>query len=236
MDLLSVTVGRKLWTHRVLTLPVLVLCVCGTLYVVVAMHALYATSATYVLVNPPPRPSADVLAQDPALAGSAADNPYTRFPDQRVVGETLIEDATAAAMKRRLAAAGADPRFTIERTAVFGYTRPLLTLNTIGDSREEAARTAAIVGRELSTILDRFQADAGVLPRYRIRIDEVDPAGPPARKIADRVTALLLILGLGGLALLVAVSAGDAVIALRAARSPVRGGPRRVAWHAWPRR
>ena len=87
MDLLNIS--RKIWRHRLATLPVIALTLLGTIYIVALKAPEYKVSSSYVLINPPPPPTADEIARDPKLAQINPNNPYTRFSDQSVIVSLL---------------------------------------------------------------------------------------------------------------------------------------------------
>jgi hypothetical protein len=216
MDLLSIV--RKIWRYKLVTLPVLLLTLCGAIYVAAVKDPVYEASSSFVLINPPAPPTAEDIARDPALGRIDSDNPYTRFSDQSVVVEVLASSITSPSAMRTLEKAGADPRYTVAPASEFGYSSPLVQITAQGWTPEAAMRSAKLVTDAVTRELERMQQAEGVNPEYRIRARQLDAPDSAELRASGQLRMLVAVLALGAVLLFVVVSAADALAALRAER------------------
>src|SRR3954454_23336017 len=100
MDLLLIV--TRIWRHKFITLPVILLTLAGCAYVAKVKKPVYQVSATYLLVNPPAPPTAQQIAADPALAHVHTDNPYTRFGNDPVMIDVLSRTMTTPSARESL--------------------------------------------------------------------------------------------------------------------------------------
>ena len=220
MDLLSI--ARKIWRYKLATLPVLLLTLCGAIYVVALKEPVYEASSSFVLINPPAPPTAEDIARDPALGRIDTDNPYTRFSDQSVVVEVMASSMTSPSAKRALTKAGADPRYTVAPDSEFGYSSPVVRITAQGGSPQVATRSARLVTEAVTRQLARMQESEGVDAKYRIRAHQLDAPDRAELQASGQLRMLVGVLALGVVLLFVVVSAADALTTLRieqAARS-----------------
>jgi hypothetical protein len=224
MDLLSIV--RKVWRYKLVTLPVVLLTLCGAVYVVAIKKPVYEASSSYVMLNPPEPPTDEQIARDPSLRGINADNPYARFSDQSVIVAVLADRMGSESTRRALLEKGADPRYEVSRDSEFGFTTPIVKVTARGGSPAIAIATAKLVGNTLIRQLDSMQQ--GVDSRYRIRPNQVDPPDHAELKASGQLRMLVGVLGLGVVLLFVVVSLADAVTTLRGGRSG-RGAPSPLA-------
>ena len=82
MDLLMIT--RKIWRHRIVTLPVIVLTFLGMVYVVAIKSSEYWATSSYVLINPPAPPTAEEMASVRLEVRGVARRPAVEHIEQRV--------------------------------------------------------------------------------------------------------------------------------------------------------
>jgi hypothetical protein len=234
MNLLSI--ARKLWRYKLLTVPVVLLVLCGAVYVVAMKDPVYEASASYILINPPPPPTPEEVARDPSLARIDADNPYTRFSDQSVIVEVLASSMANESAARALLRAGADPRYTVEPASEFGFSSPILKITAQGPTPEVAVRSAKLVGNAVIRELQDMQQAEGVDSQYRIKANKVETPDGAQLRASSQLRSLVGVLGLGAVLLFLVVSVGDAVTTLRMERagrsapSPLAAGE--GAWSA----
>jgi len=214
MDLLSI--ARKVWRYKLVTLPVLLLTVLGAIYVVAVKKPVYEADSSYVLLNPPAPPTAEQIARDRSLRGINADNPYTRFSDQTVVVEVLASRIGSETARKALLKAGADPRYEVTRDSDFGFSSPIVKVAAQGASPAAAMSSAKLIGNALTRELDDMQP--GVDPRYRIKAKQVDPPDHAQLKASGQLRMLVGVLVLGAVLLFIVVSVADAVSTLRRTR------------------
>jgi hypothetical protein len=215
MDLLSI--ARKIWRYKLLTLPVFLLTFCGAVYAVAIKDPVYEAKSSYLLINPPAPPTPEELAQDPTNRGRSADNPYTRFADQSVVVQVLTSALSSEPARRKLTDAGADSRYTVAPIAGLGYSSPIVEITGVGRSPETAIRTADLVANALMRELKRMQDEQGVDPEYEIRTQQI--AAPHAELRASGQARMLVAVLVGGAVLMfLVVSVAEAVSGLRLER------------------
>lgn len=207
-------IGQKVWSYRLVTLPILALVLIGAFYTVAIKKPVYTTSASYILVSPPAPPTPDQIARDPKLAIGAS-NPYTRFSDQSIVVQILAARVGSQQARQRLAAQGADNRYTVAPDVSFGFTAPIVQITGTGNSPAEAIKTANLVGQALTGLLGQMQAAQGVAPHYRINSQVLVGARHATEKASGKLRGLVAVLALGGVLLFLVTSALDAVAILR---------------------
>ena len=216
MDLLSIV--RKVWRYKLFTLPVLLLMLCGAIYVVAVKEPVYEASSSFILINPPAPPTAEEIARDPALGRIDSDNPYTRFSDQSVVVEVLASSMTSPSAIQALTRAGADPRYTVAAASEFGYSSPIVQITAQGRSPRAAIRTAKLVTAAVTRQLDHMQQAEGVHSKYRIKGHQLDVPDSAQLQASGQLRTLVGVLGLGAVLLFLVVSAADALTTFRMER------------------
>jgi hypothetical protein len=217
MNLLAM--ARKIWRYKLLTAPVVLLVLCGALYVVAVKEPVYEASSSYILINPPAPPTPEEVARDPSLARLNSDNPYTRFSDQSVIVEVLASGMANESAQRALVEAGADPRYKVEPASEFGFSSPILKITAQASTPEAAVRSAKLVGNAVTRELHDMQQAEGVDSQYRIKANKVDTPDGAQLRASGQLRSLVGVLGLGAVLLFVVVSVGDAVTSLRRERA-----------------
>jgi capsular polysaccharide biosynthesis protein len=220
MDLLSI--ARKFWRYKLLTIPVVLLTLLGAAYVVAVKEPVYQASASFVLLNPPAPPTAEEVARNPALGKVNAENPYTRFGDQSVVIQVLASTISSDSARRALAQAGADRRYTVAPHTEFGYSSPIVEITAMASSPAAAMASAKIVNDATIRELERMQESRGVDERYRIKALAIKVPDEAQLQASGKLRALVGVLALGGLLMFMVVSIIDAFATLRTERrSPI---------------
>jgi capsular polysaccharide biosynthesis protein len=212
MDLLSI--GRILWRHKLLVIPVIVLTLCGAAYVALFSKPLYETTRDYVFVPPPTAPTSAQIAQDPSLAQST-DNVFTRFYDQSIIADSLISRLSSATIQQALVDQGADSRYTVSPITLYGSSQPMVELMGTGSTPAKASTTVELVSRSLVHNLYVLQSQQGTAPGYMFTALEV-ASSPPLLKVSSLLRSLVAVLGVGVVLLFVVVSVGDAIDKKRA--------------------
>ena len=211
-------ISRKIWRYRIVTLPVIALTLLGALYIVVGKAPVYKVSSSYVLINPPPPPTADEIARDPALGRVNANNPYTQFSDESVIVSLLSNSLSNDTARQALSNAGADPRYTVAPDVALGFSSSVVEVTGVGSSPQAAVKTAELVGTALARELQRLQASQNVDPSYMIKTQQVVAPEGPTLQLSSMARPLIAVLVFGAILLLVVVSAAEAVETLRAER------------------
>ena len=110
-----------------------------------------------------------------------------------------------------------------------GYSSQVVQITGVGSTPEGAVQSARLVGTALTRELDRVQASQGVDPHYKIKAQQVVAPDSPKRQISSTLRPLVGVLAVGAILLLLAVSAADALEAVRAERGrpkkDARGDP-----------
>jgi hypothetical protein len=218
MDLLLIV--NRIWRHKFVTVPLILLTVVGAAYVVAVKQPVYQVSASYLLVNPPGPPTADQIAANPSLRRVRADNPYTRFGNQPVMTDVLSRTMSSDSARNALMQAGADPRYLVESALAFGDSVPIMQITAHGSTPESATRTADLVSHAMVRELDRLQS-SDVDPQYRITAQQLQSPGAPQPQAAGKVRVLVGTLGAGAILLFGVISVADALESIRRTRSAV---------------
>jgi hypothetical protein len=226
MDLLSIV--RKVWRYKLVTLPVVLLVLCGAVYVVAVKEPAYEVSSSFILINPPAPPTPEDIARDPSLGHINSENPYTRFSDQSVMREVLASTMSSESTHRELLKAGADPRYKVAPATAFGFSSPIVQVTAQGPTPEVAVGSAKLVGKLLTRELDGMQQAQGVDPHYRIKAQQVEAPDRVQLKASGQLRMLVGVLILGAVLLFLIVSVADALTKLRAERVE-RPAPARAA-------
>lgn len=216
MDLLSI--ARKIWRFKLVTLPVVLLTLCGAAYVVAIKDPVYEAKSSYILILPPAPPTEQDLARDPALGRINSDNPYARFSDQSVLVDVLATSLGSESAKAALVKAGADPRYKVAPTSAFGYTSPILQITAQGPNPEVAVASARLVGDAVTRELAEMQQAEDVDPKYMIKAHQVDVPDGAQLRASGQLRMLVGVLAFGAILLFVVVSVADALTTLRMER------------------
>ena len=216
MDLLLIT--RKIWRHKLFTIPVILLTLAGTAYVIAVKKPLYEASSSYLMISPPAAPTAEEITRNPELAKVKADNPYTRFADQSVVIDVLERTMSTESVRKTLVKAGADPRYTLGSAIEFGSSVPIIQVKALASTPQGAMRSADVVARAVVAELDRMQKAHDVDPGYRITAMQVEIPDGARLKASGQLRMLVGVLGLGTILLFIVVSVTDALEGLRRER------------------
>lgn len=220
MDLLLI--ARKIWRHRLFTIPVILLTIAGAAYTIAVKEPLYQATSSYLLINPPPAPTEEEIARNPELGKIRADNPYTRFADQGVVIDVLVRSMSTESARRSLVRAGADPGYEVSSAVRFGASSPIVQISGTGSTPEAAIRTAKVVGHAVTGELDRMQAVKRVDARYRITPLQVEFPDGARLQPSGQLRMLVGVLALGTILLFIVVSVTDALEGLARERMAKR--------------
>jgi hypothetical protein len=189
-------IARKIWRHKLITVPVIVLTLAGAAYALTVRQALYEASSTYLMISPPAAPTAAEIARNPELAKVKADNPYTRFADRSVVFEVLRARMSAESVRDELGRAGADRRYELRSATEFGVSAPLIQVEALASTPEAAIRSAEVVGDAFVGELDRMQEARDVDRAYRIKAVQLAVPDRARRKAPGPLRLLIGVLGL----------------------------------------
>ncbi len=211
-------IWRRIWRYRVVTLPVIALTLLGAFYIIAIKAPVYQVSSSYILINPPPPPTADEIARDPALGRINSDNPYTRFSDQTAIVSLLSSSLSSDAARQELVKEGADPSYTVSPDLQLGYSSSVVEITGVGSTPQSAVHTAELVGTALTRELDRVQVSQGVDPHYMIKAQPVVAPNSPKLQVSSTLRPLVGMLAICAILLLLVVSAAEALDTLRTER------------------
>lgn len=202
------TIFAAVWRHKRVSIPIILLIVAGVFYVGVIKASVYQAQADVVLTTPPAPPTAMEIAQDPKLA--RASNPYASLGAPLYVAEVMAQLVTAPAAQQALEKAGAAPGYGVALVnAASTNTPPALAITGVGSSVQAAIRSAALVAGAISHDLNQLQASQHVQSRFMITA--VEYVTPTTATVSSSATFQLAagVIVIGGIVLLVAVSAAD---------------------------
>ena len=218
--------ARKIWQHKLVTLPIIALTLAGAFYVVAVKSPVYEATSSFILVNPPEPPSLDEIDRDPSLLDVNSDNPYTRYSDQSVVAQVLASRLSSDAAREQLETRGADPGYTVAPSVEFGFTAPVVNVTGTGPSPAAAVRTAELLNAAARKELLRMQEIQNVDPKYRIDTQQVVVPQEAQLKASGKLRMLVVVFALGAILLFIAITLIDAIKALRGERPPFDPGRR----------
>jgi hypothetical protein len=234
VDLL--TIWKSLWRNRWVALPMVLLTLAGAVWVVAMRTPVYESSASLLLLQPPAAPTAGQIEKHPELGRLNSDNPYTRVYDPAILIEVVGDIVQSGPARQRLAAQGADPRYLVANRIRYGFSSPLVQITGTADTPERASVTTRLVTAAFERQLRQLQASERVSPRFFVTVRRVDDPGGATLRAADKMRALVGVLGLGVIGLFGVISVADAVGKLRAGRRARpragRGRRRRRSRHA----
>jgi hypothetical protein len=184
-------------------LAVLALC-WGAAVLVPAQHEVTST----VLMLPPPT----IVDGKPA-------NPYTNLGGLDGISDVLGTALEDSSVEEAIQEAGFEAEYTVERDP--NRASPVIVLNVLGVSPEDALSAQAFLLDHLPLTLDQLQEAVGVDTPARITSTIVteDETTQPNRKSQIRAVLVIAVIGLGGTYL--AASVLDGVLLGR--RGPIRG-------------
>lgn len=204
-----VSVVRTLRKHKLLTALLVAATVLGAAWAVTRSVSQFDSKATILLTPPPPGPTPGEVAENPALEGVRAENPYVRAYNPAIVINAVSSGVTAAETRDRLVAQGADRRYRVIAVSKYGYISPLAEIRATGRSAEQAQRTAQLVVEAFASRLTDLQSVEDVDPRYYIGIRLIEPPAPGLVVSPSRARAVVGVAGLGFLGLFSLVSGID---------------------------
>ena len=207
MDL--VAMAQTVRRYKFATFPIIVLVGVLAFYVMFLSTPEFVASGSYVLVSPPPAPTQEQIARDPALGKVNANNPLLSYGNLQVVGLILSRQMGSPAVQDALLRKGVDPRSSVVNDAIYGNA-PLLDITGVGTTAAAAARAGVLQGQELVKLLNETQAAEGVSPGYRITASPLVVPDHASPKTSGKLRNLIVVMVLGVILLFVAVSVGKA--------------------------
>jgi hypothetical protein len=207
MDLIAM--AQTVRRHKFATLPVILLTLVLGIYVVFLTAPEYQASGSYILVSPPPPPTQEQIAHNPALGKLVTNNPLTSYGNLQVVGLMLSQQMGNRSEVEPLLHNGVDPRSTVVNNTIYSNA-PLLAVTGVGSTPAVAVRSGMLEGQALVKLLDNIQIEMGVSPGYRVTAYPLVTPDQAGLKTSSKLRNLIVVMVVGIVLLFVAVSIGQA--------------------------
>ena len=207
MDL--VAMAQTIRRYKFATVPIILLVGVLAFYAMFLTPPEYTATGSYILEAPPPAPTTEQIARDPALGKVNANDPLLSYGDLQVVGLMLSRESGTQAVEDKLLAEGVDPLSSVANDSVYGNA-PLLDITGVGTTAAEAVRSGMLEGQTVVKLLNDIQAQMGVSPGYRITAYALDPPQQATLKTSSKLRDLIMVMVLGIIMLFVAVSVAKA--------------------------
>ena len=161
------TIAGMLWRHKRVTIPVVLLTLAGIFYVTEIRVPSYQAEANVLLLSPPAPPTAEQIAQAPALA--KANNPYANIGNPLYAADLMTSLVTSPDAQQSLEDAGVSPGYQVtvdtEGTPV---SPPALDVTGVGSSPQAAIQGANLVAAAISSDLRQLQESQHVPDQFMI--------------------------------------------------------------------
>lgn len=195
MDLFSIV--SKIWRHKLVTIPLILLTLMGLLYEFKLKPAVYQASASILLLNP-------------SKTAVNINNPYINNADDylSVIANVMVTYATSDSGQEALRSAGVSPGYQVTQTAGTNEL-PIVQIIGVGSNSQEAIQSANIIAQVINNELYQMQEIRHVNSRYLITADEVLQPTVAKTSISSKARTLISITALGFLLLLSAVSISE---------------------------
>ena len=207
MDL--VAIAQTVRRYKFATLPIILLTAVLGFYVMFLTPPEYTASGSYILVSPPPAPTQEQIARDPALGKVNATNPLTSYGNLQVVGLMLSQRMSAESVQETLLRDGVDPLSSVVNDTIYSNA-PLLDVTGVGTTPAAAAHSGVVEGEALVKLLNDMQAQMGVSPGYRVTAYPLAVPNQVALKSSSKLRNLIVVIVVGVILLFVAVSVAKA--------------------------
>jgi type II secretory pathway pseudopilin PulG len=207
MDL--VAMAQTVRHYKFVTFPIILLIGVLGFAVMFLTPPEYVASGSYILVAPPPAPTQQQIARDPALGKINANNPLVSYGNLQVVGLILSQQIGTKSMEDTLRREGVDPRSTVVNDTIYANA-PLLDVTGVGTTPAAATRSGMIEGQTLVKLLNDIQAQEGVTPGYRVTASSLVVPDQASLKTSSKLRDLIVVMVVGIILLFVAVSVGKA--------------------------
>jgi hypothetical protein len=217
MYLLSV--GEILWRHKRFTIPVLILMLLASLYVVEIKPPTYEAKSTVLLTNPPGQATNSQIAADPQLGHVSAFNTFAQYGDLQVVANTMIDLVTSPASQPTLLSEGVSPGYSLAMSTDYGNP-PIINVTGVGTTAQSAINSAKLLTQEIQKDLYQIQVNVGINPFYMIKADNFVAPTKAHTSTSGKLRSLVAVLAVGIIVLLLGASLAEV-------REKRRKGPRR---------
>jgi hypothetical protein len=203
MNIFSIV--RSIWRHKWAAIPVIVLTVIAMAYVSVGKPVSYSAKAYMLLENAP------LVTQTVNKDGGppVGYNPVASLENLTQVGDVLSQMVTTPAEEAKIEKKGAGAGYLVVPDNSL-ETPPILDITGVGSSPQQAIRSTQLISTEIQLQLYQLQVSQNVNKPYLIQsVEYVKPT--TAAKSATRLQPAIVVLVVGLIVLLVAVSASQSI-------------------------
>jgi hypothetical protein len=208
MDLISLV--RLMWRHWRVTVPAGVL----TFLLVVAVFTFkspsYTAGASVVLFSPPLAPSAE---DNPGVAASTGENPFTRYGDLAVVADIVARKMNGPDVRAELEAEGVTDYTVVANRLTRG---PVIDVTGTGPDPAAAMGSAEAAVAKFDSVLIDMQEAEGADPAYLVTSAPVEPPDQAEAQVGSTMRTAIALLAVGGLGTLGLAVAAEAFVRRRA--------------------
>jgi hypothetical protein len=201
MDLMSL--ARLIARHWRVTVPAAVL----TFMLVVAAFMLkspsYTAGASVVLISPAV-PSAE---DNPGVAPSTGDNPFTRYGDPATVADIVARKMNGDDIQAELKAEGVTGYTVVANRLTRG---PVIDVTGTGPDPAAAMGSAKATVAKFDSVLNDLQLAVGADPDYLFTSDALEPPDTAHAQVGSTVRTAIALMALGGLGTLGLAVAAEA--------------------------
>lgn len=214
MDLLSII--REAWRGKLVVLPVLLLTLVAAAYILVVRPPEYASNSALTLINPPPAPTNNQIASDPALGKVNSNNPYVAYGQLTVVVAVVEQAMASDAVVGQLRKEGVEAGYTL--TSDPTATNPIIHVEGVGPTPAAALRATSILDQQIGTTLNQLQENERVSNHYRITTQVLNTPSVPIMKLSSKLRSLIAVLVAGLIMMFIALSIRRGIVERKLAK------------------
>jgi hypothetical protein len=207
MDLFAIM--GTLWRHKWVSIPVLLLTLVGTAYVVMIRSPSYQAKANVLFIYPPATPTAFEIEQDPALA--KVNNPYANLGNETYLADVMSTLLSSSASQRSLEAEGVAQGYQVTvdtsgEASGQAVAPPALDITGVGSNPQAAIQSAKLVADAVSTDLRQLQQSQHVQSNSMVTAVEYVTPSSAVESSSGKIKMAVGVAVIGFIVLLVAVS------------------------------
>ena len=211
MDLLSII--QALWRHKLAVIPVIMLTILASFYVVKIKPAVYQASSSILLTNPPPAATQSQIAENPKLRKVNPYNTFANYGTLSVIAQAIIDAVTSSPIQSALVKSGVDRRYqlALSTTTDEPTAPPIIDITSFGATAQQAVRGANLLDDATKADLYQLQNSEGINSFYMVKaVDIVNPYQGQV-STSGKLRSLVAVLGVGVILLLAIISVTDAL-------------------------
>lgn len=217
----AVALLKTLTRHRLIVIPAILLVVLGLFATYKLAPPRYRSTASVVMLPPPPIPSTNQLSESQIEALQAqAYNPFAEYNDLSVVANLLSQILQSKPVNHTLHQEGVTGTYTASVNLV-NYQGPVLDVVTQSPSAAASQRSAELIVQEAALQLREHQVSFGTAPKYWITTSPIVMPEPGTRVFSSTLRRLIGA-GVVGIIFVISVGVGSESLAQRRRR---KAGP-----------